>query len=659
MNDTSPEFRPIDRSAHELLIVDDNPASRYATARILRAAGFRTREAATAMEGIAAAHDAIAAMVIDVHLPDMDGFELCRVLRSRPATSHIPVLHLTAAYVTDEDKVRGLDAGADAYITHPVEPAVLVATVQALVRTRVAEEAMRRSEVKFRAIYAQAPSGIAVLGDDGQVLDANPAMLGFLGRDFASVQGQRLSAFVPADWTECVDKLTRRVTAVMKGAEFPVVAPDGRITHLECSISPHTVPSGTLMMASDVTGRAALEQQKMQLLEREQSARNAAEQVSRMKDELIAVLSHELRTPLSAISGWTHVLQSRASDDNTKRGLAAIERNVRAQTRMISDLLDMSRLNVGKLPLNYETVDPRVVLVAAIEALQAALEGKKIQLDLRAEPRYANIRADRSRFEQVIWNLLTNAIKFSSPGGTVEVTLTQDAQGITLRVADQGRGIPRSFLPFVFDRFAQSDSASNRHSGGLGLGLSIAKQLVEAHGGTISAFSEGEGLGATFDLWMPAHGADEPVAGDAADSGLQDLDLLRQTESVVKGLRLLVVDDDREAHAMLKLILGDRGAVVESAYDFEGALEALKTFTPDVLISDIGMPGKDGYALMTEVRRRELITGVRVPAVALTAFSRAQDAAQALAAGFDGHCPKPLRPLLLLQVIQQVLQAPR
>lgn len=490
MTEIKPEFRPIDRSENELLIIDDNPASRYATVRQLRSAGFRTREAANGNEGLAAADDSISAIVLDIHLPDIDGFDLCAMLRSRPATSRLPVLHLTAAYVTDEDKVRSLDPGADAYLARPVEPAVLVATVQALVRTRVAEEAMRRSQSKFRAIYDQA--GIALLDDQGRLADANPAMLRMLARDGEDVIGRALSDFVPREWAHQIVGFSVAPGAPVSALEVPMQRVDGTLIYVEWSVSPHIESGVTMAVATDVSQRVALERQRQQLLDRERNARSEAEQVSRMKDDFIAVLSHELRTPLSAIMSWTHVLRQRGGNTETMRGLAAIERNGTTQARMISDLLDMSRLNLGKLPLTFVMIDPVEEVVASVNAMRPADGDGGPQIEVRATPPYRPIRADASRLQQVIWNLLSNAIKFSPPGG------------LRIRVSDEGQGIAPEFLPFVFDRFAQSNAASNRQRGGLGLGLAIVKQLVEAHGGSVSAASPGLGRGATFDVWLPA-----------------------------------------------------------------------------------------------------------------------------------------------------------
>jgi PAS domain S-box-containing protein len=650
MSDEEHPFRPIDRSQHQLLIVDDDPISRYATARLLRSAGFRTAEAATGAEGLAAAAAGdFSAMIVDVHLPDLDGFELCRVLRSRGQTHRMPVLHLSAAYVTDEDKVRGLDAGADAYLTHPVEPAVLVATVQALVRTRVAEEAMRRSESKFRAIYEQAPSGLALIDGEGRLRDANSQMLRLLGRSLAEVVGRRL------------DEFQRSADGDDQG-EVAIDRPDGRTVHLSVSISAQIEPGVSLIVATDVSQRAALETQRQQLLERERDARSEAERVSRLKDTFIAVLSHELRSPLNAMVGWTHVLQQRGGSDETMKALAAIERNGRLQARMISDLLDMSRLNLGKLPLSLDRVDPADVIAAAVSAVQPDLDARHIDLRLAVEP-VGTLRADSSRLQQVMWNLLSNAVKFSPPGGQVTVGVRAEGADIVMFVSDQGQGIAPAFLAHVFDRFMQSDVGRNRQHGGLGLGLSIVKQLVEAHGGQVQVHSAGLGQGALFEVRLPREGeatrAEPPgsaadAANDAPDSLLSPLNEGDTLEAPLAGLRLLVVDDDADASGMLQIILRDRGAAVRVAGSSAQALNALQEEAFDVLISDIGMPGKDGYDLVRELRALELETGRHLRAIALTSFTRGQDEAHALAAGFDAHCPKPLRPLNLVGLVARL-----
>jgi PAS domain S-box-containing protein len=639
---------PVERSQHEVLVVDDNPPSRYATVRLLRSAGFRTREAATGAEALRQADESVSAMVLDVHLPDIDGFEVCRLLRLRSGTARLPVLHLSAAYITDEDKVRGLDSGADAYLTHPAEPAVLVATVQALVRARVAEHAMRRSESKFRAIYAKAPSGICLLDAEGRFIDANPALLALLKRDLGGVVGQRLVDFASEAWVERIGLHTAQ--RAWRG-EFPLLDALGNLIYIDWNVSPlgdsHSDAGAhghvSMAVATDVSERVSIERARLELLQREQAARLEAERVGRLKDDMLAVLSHELRTPLSAMLGWVYVLQRQSPTPDALRGLKAIERSGKAQSRLIADIVDVSSINLGKLRLQLEITDPAELLKGSLDVMRAAVADKGLRLRSTAVGPFLLVHADPDRFHQIVYNLLTNAIKFSKPEGVIEVSLVQSAAGVRLSVADDGEGIHPAFLPHLFDRFSQGDADNKQYRGGLGLGLSIVKHLVELHGGHVTASSPGLGLGARFDIDLPCvHEADVAMPGDA---GLDDL-----PPKLLAGLSVLIVDDDVDACAMLQIILAERGALVHQAHSCDGALQALATCRADVLVSDIGMPGKDGLDLIRAVRQAEG-TAHRLPAIALTAFARSQDEAQALAAGFDVHCAKPLRPLALIRLI--------
>ncbi len=521
-------------------------------------------------------------------------------------------------------------------------------------------QASERSESKFHTIYSQAPSGIVLLGNDGTVVGANPAMLKLLQRDMAEVVGKRLSGFSFPEWAAQLDGFSVQWGAQAQSQEVPMRLPGGGLVHLEWSVPSQIEPGIAMVLATDISERVALEFQRLQLFDSERVARGEAEQVSRMKDDFIAVLSHELRTPLNAIMGWTHVLLKRGGTDETMRGLAVIKRNGTTQARMISDLLDMSRLNLGKLPLSMAMLDPAQEIDAAISAMMPVLEEKEIRLDVILAPRYRPIQADASRLQQVVWNLLSNAIKFSPRGSIISVSLVEVDAGLRILITDAGQGIAADFLPFVFDRFAQSNAASNRHRGGLGLGLSIAKQLVEAHGGLLSVRSDGLGHGATFEVWLPTDPWDEATSflntvDDElhASSGSDELPL--------RQLKILIVDDDPDASAMLHIILGDRGATLRVASHVAQALEMVASFRPDVLISDIGMVGKDGYDLIRALRRREAQMTApsaekRLPAIALTSFARDSDRQQALDAGFDAHCPKPLRPLNLIKQIVSLLR---
>ena len=652
MSDQNLGFGPIDRARHRLLVVDDDPVSRYTTVRWLESAGFRTREATNGAEGLKFADADISAMVLDVHLPDIDGFELCRLLRTQPLTARLPILHLSAAHVTDEDKVKGLDSGADAYLTHPVDPAVLVASIQALVRARVAEDAMRQSEAQFRAIYARAPGGICLLDRNGCFSDANPAMLDFLRQPLEAVVGKPLTEFVPADRVQKAKAFMQAAHAGEARDEFPVTRGAGEVLYLQWSMLPEIQPGLNMVLATDISERTELEHQRQQALQREREARSGAEKLSRMKDELIAVLSHELRTPLTAISGWVHVLRKRDDDkDIRERGLDAIDRNVRLQARLVSDLLDMSSMNLGKMRLTVEDVDALEVVNAAVAALTPSIEEKGLKVEVVAPAAYPTLRADPARLQQVVSNLLGNAIKFSDKAGHIRITVKGEGAGVLLSFADEGKGIAPDFLPLLFERFSQADASSNRRQGGLGLGLSIVRHLVESHDGKVTVESPGLGMGTTFSVWLPESGPEHRT-----ESGLLDTDGQEphDPESMLAGTRLLVVDDDPDICAMLQIILGDRGAEVAVAHDYDAALLSLQETAPHLLVSDVGMPGNDGYALIREVRRREG-TGSRLPAIALTSYARTQDRDQALVEGFDAHCQKPVRPLQLVQEIRHLL----
>jgi PAS domain S-box-containing protein len=629
----------------QLLVVDDHPATRYATARVMRAAGFDTLEAATGAKALELASGGLAAVILDMHLPDLNGFEVCQALRRRPETTNLPIICLSAAYVRDDHKVQGLESGADAYITHPADPALLVATVRALIRARGAEERMRRSEARFRAVYDGAMSGICLIDNQGRFVDANPAMLKLLQRDKAGVVGQPLAAFAPPGWASQIESYLGDWQAGTGRGDFPLLKADGATVFLEWRLSGHVEPGVRLAVATDVSERVALLRQREELLEREQAARVAAEHGSRAKDDFMAVLSHELRTPLNVILNWVHVLKH-SKTASIERGLDTIERNARAQTHLIADLLDVSRLDLGKLRLRLEPVEPGELVTSSISAFEGELKEKSLQLSLDASGANQPIMADGSRLQQVLWNLLSNAIKFSSPGGRIHVRLVQGPDELTLQVKDEGEGIQQAFLPYLFDRFTQSDAASNRRHGGLGLGLSIVKRLVGLHGGSVVAESGGPGTGATFTVRIPLVAA-SPIGPDADRS----LVVAGATAADLAGLTIVAVEDDPEAQEVLVMILRERGATVVAASDYAEAIDCVGQARPDVLISDIGMAGRDGYALIRDLRRDEPAGGPRLPAIALTAFARPADRQLALDAGFDAHCAKPLQTAELIATI--------
>jgi signal transduction histidine kinase/ActR/RegA family two-component response regulator len=387
----------------------------------------------------------------------------------------------------------------------------------------------------------------------------------------------------------------------------------------------------------------------------ERTARTEAERAGRIKDEFLATLSHELRTPLHAILGWSQILR-KSSDVNPKvaEGLSVIERNARSQAQIISDLLDMSSIISGKVRLDVQEADLALIVDAAINTVRPAADARDIRLHIILDPLARPVRGDPNRLQQIFWNLLTNAVKFTPKGGRVSVTLERVDSHLELKVADNGDGIDPEFLPHVFDRFRQADSSMDRRHGGLGLGLSIVKQLVELHGGTIAARSAGKGKGSTFIISLPLMAAmddfrDLPVSHHPAESAFQER-VLVSPRANLQGLKVLVVDDEADARALIRKLLEEYEACVVTAGSAEEAFTLLASEHPDLLISDVGMPVEDGYHLIRRVRALRDDLGA-TPAIALTAYARVEDRMKAIEAGYQMHLAKPVEPAELITMV--------
>jgi signal transduction histidine kinase/ActR/RegA family two-component response regulator len=407
---------------------------------------------------------------------------------------------------------------------------------------------------------------------------------------------------------------------------------------------------------------AAGEAEREALLEKERRARENAETADRAKDEFMGVLSHELRTPLNAVYGWARMLQGgqMASDPaTTARALDAIVRNADVQVRLIDDLLDIARITSGKLRLDVRAVDLGAVVGAALETVRPAADAKRVRVLLQLDPQAGPVTGDPARLQQVVWNLLMNAVKFTPRDGRIDVQLRRAGSQAEVVIGDTGQGIAPEMLPHVFERFRQADSSSTRAHGGLGLGLALVKHLVELHGGTVAARSAGVGRGATFAVALPLRTPDLPE-GPAAPvpksaAGAPDLRGLARLD----GLRVLVVDDDAEAVRLADAILTAAGASVRSCRDAGTALALVASLRPDVLVSDVEMPGEDGYALVRRLRALPREQGGETPAIALTAYGRTQDRVRALAAGYTMHVPKPVDPGELTTIVASAAEARR
>jgi signal transduction histidine kinase len=373
-----------------------------------------------------------------------------------------------------------------------------------------------------------------------------------------------------------------------------------------------------------------------------------AEEANRVKDDFLAVVSHELRTPLNAIAGWISLLRGGLlSADKIKHALDTIDRNARSQTQLIDDLLDVSRIISGKLHVHMEVVSFEGIVQLAHDAVEPTARAKEVQISLEVEPGKYDVFGDAVRLQQIVWNLLNNAVKFTPAGGLIRLQLKSDAR-LSLRVSDTGRGIDVDTLPFIFDRFRQAEGMMTRRFGGLGLGLAIVKHLVELHGGQVRAESPGEGLGASFVVELQP--ATEGRAGALHDGRLGS-NPFAGAEAELRGVRVLIVDDDDDSRDVLEHLLGGAGAELRAAGSVEAALSALDQEVPDVLISDIGMPDEDGLSLIRKVRLRTPAEGGLVPAVALTAYARGEDRAVALRAGFNSHVSKPVNSGEIIAVV--------
>ena len=628
---SAPLLVPI--SNQKILVVDDNPASLYATVRILRAGGFDVIEADTGMKALAAAeHQDIGLIILDINLPDIDGLEVCRRLRARSQTAYLPVIHLTATFVSNNDMTQGLSAGGDSYLTHPVDPPVLIATVRALLFARQADFLKRTTDARFRTIFELASSGIALLDHELVYQDVNPEFCRLAGRERGDIIGKKCVDLIAPGHEEVCRKLSQSLSDVGRWEDtMPIARPDGTVAEVEWRVVAENGHGVRIGIATDVTERE-------RMLASERAARTEAERSNRLKDEFLATLLHELRNPLNAMLGWASVLKRKnVTPAMIEQGLDAIERNSRVQSHLIEDLLDFAGIRFGKMRLDVDVVPPGRAVQAAVEVVSTQAQNKGVVIHQHIDDPDAHVMADESRLQQVVWNLLTNAIKFTPAGGRIDVYGRVADGQYDISVTDTGRGISPEFLPQIFERFSQQESGTGKSFAGLGIGLTIVKHLVDIQHGTIDVHSEGVGKGSTFRVRLPL--TDKRPSEAPSDQTSR----LRKT-------RALVVEDDPDARALIVRILTDAGAQVSDAANAEAAMSQIRVAVPDVLVSDIGMAQLDGYQLLRQLRSNGYDAD-RLPAIALTAFSRTQDRSDALAAGFQAHLAKPVKAEALVSAV--------
>ena len=703
-----------------ILLVDDRPEKLLALEAVLEDLGQTIVRAYSGREALRhVLNQEFAVILLDVNMPGMDGFETAQLIRQRRNSQHVPIIFITA--MGDEiHAARGYALGAVDYILSPVVPEVLRSKVAVFVDLfRKTEQVKRQAEsLRSRAAQLQklAAASVAINGalsidrmlqtitDAARdVIESHQAITLFVDPRSSQrpVKAEAFTSFSDkyAQWRDKPLNLDRIATTLAAQSRTATrLTEDELRDHADWLIvrDAEIPPIKGGMLAAPLTGRdgnnlgviylsdriegafftAADEAVIVQLAQMaaiaiENTLYAEEREANRIKDEFLSTLSHELRTPLNAILGWTQLLRmGKPSESELTRGLDVIERNVRSQTKLIEDLLDVSRITTGKLRLSVRPMALAPVIESAADAVRPAAAAKGIRLDLDVSAPSDQISGDPDRLQQVVWNLLSNAVKFTPKGGRIEVALDRVDGQAQVRVTDSGLGIDPKFLPHVFDRFRQADSSSTRSHGGLGIGLTIVRHIVELHGGTVRAESRGEGTGSTFLVNLPVstvrlgepgqpapraagapHGAAAESAAGAAtpkangdENGNGDGDAAAPELGRLGGVRVLVVDDEPDARDLIGEILRRGGAEVTTAATAQEGLALLGRLRPDVLVSDIAMPDEDGYAFIRCVRQLAPEDGGATPSIALTAYAREEDRARALAAGFQAHLAKPVEP---------------
>jgi PAS domain S-box-containing protein len=663
----------VERSDAKILLVDDNPANLLALEGILAPLGHVLVHAQSGREALRwLLNDEFALILLDVKMPEMDGFETARLVRARPSTRHIPIIFLSAISREREHVFRGYERGAVDYIVKPFEPHILRSKVEVFVelwrrgeRIRWQEEALRerereaqarRAEHRFRDLIDVMPLCVWAATPRGRLTHCNRVFLNYVGRTMeeCAVGGGFLD--VHRDERDEVERTWAEATATGRAFEVQFRlrrAADGAYRWQLGRGAPNRDERGRVVgwifTATDVDAEKRGEEMRQLLLARERQARGAAEEAIRAKDQFLATLSHELRTPLTVILGWAQLLRGgKLGMERLPRAVEVIERNAHAQAALVNDLLDVSRIVSGKLRLEVQPADPFAVVAAGIEAMRPAAEAKGVALSFQEESARAVFSCDPSRLQQVVWNLVSNAVKFTPEGGHVAVRAAMLDGALEIEVRDDGSGISPEFLPHLFERFSQATGPGSRR--GLGLGLAIVRHLVELHGGTVDASSEGEGKGATFTVRLAAGAGawERPAEAETAPP---------PPAAGIQGVHVLLVEDDRDAREFFASVLDDSGANVVTASNAEEALRAFEREPPQVLVCDLGLPGQDGCALLERVRALPPERGGDVPAAAITAYAAAEDRRRAIAAGFQRHIAKPFDPAELPALIAELAPA--
>jgi PAS domain S-box-containing protein len=641
-----------------ILLVDDRPANLLALEAILDPLDQRLVRATSGEEALEKLQDEeFAVILMDVRMPGMDGLRTAEVISQRESAARVPIIFLTAVPIGNADVVSGYERGAVDFLLKPFDPEILRSKVSvfvdlhqkeqmikrqgSLLRQRDREAFERRSELRFHSLMDALPQCVWVARADLTFYYWNRRAVDYIGiQATMAMPAERLFEFVHPDDLPAVKEEWERATANRHPAEVQARLrrhADGEYRWFQMRGVPQLDESenvvGWIVAGTDI--------------DTEHQALQEAEAANRMKEEFLATVSHELRNPLNAIMGWVHLLRSEKLDKpKSSKALETIERNVHMQTALIDDILDVSRIMRGKINLTFRTVRVGTVVETALAAIRPTADAKGVALEFEMAADSDEINGDPDRLQQIVWNLLSNAIKFTPRDGRVTVRVERHDNDLMLTVRDTGQGISEDFLPLVFDRFSQADSGSTRAHGGLGLGLAIVRHLVELHAGSVGATSAGVGQGATFSVRLPIKNSRTATAGDDQSQALA-------SHGKLEGVSILVVDDEPDSREVLAELLRQYGAQTRTASSAEEALSEIAHSAPQVLLSDIGMPSVDGFALVRRVR--ELIPETDMLAMALTGLGGANDRKRALSEGFQVCMVKPVEPDRLVEAIRQML----
>lgn len=667
-----PRHLPPEDPEARILLVDDHAPNLLALEGVLGTLGHRMVRASSGEEALKHLFAAdFALILLDVHMPRMSGFDTAALIKSHPRLASIPIIFITAMSRDATQIFQGYDRGAVDYLLKPFDPHILRSKVSVFIdlylkteKIRTQANLLREQELalveqnnaqRYRRLTECLPVAMWAAAPDGTVYYSNRAWCDYSGQKVEEVATLTNHELVHEDDIDQVREAwaeSRR-----EGSAFELEYRlrrnlDGAYRwHLGRGVAErddHGQIEGWIVTAIDIDDKKAAAEARTRLLELEKNAREKSDAANRTKDEFLATLSHEIRTPLNAILGWAQLLRSGDLDEiASAKALEIIERNAQAQGRVIEDLLDVQRIVTGKTRLVVTMVDLRTLITGAVESIRPAAEAKGISLSVELAE-VAPVDGDALRLQQVVSNLLSNAVKFTPTEGHVKVTLLQVESGVEIRVRDDGAGVQGDFLPHVFERFRQGDSTTTRTQGGLGLGLAIVHHLVTLHGGTVRAESDGVGKGTVFTVRLPVRRSSERLRATGAAA-------LVIPPSLV-GVEVLVVDDELDARELLRTVLARSRATVTVAASAREALECLALRMPNVLVSDIGMPGEDGYSLVKKMSAHAALQGkIRPIAVAVTAFASSEDRERALRAGFQSHLAKPVDPAELVLTIASLV----